>query len=34
MLMLTDIKFVTESGHNDHLKIYINPSKICVDPGI
>ena len=36
-LMLTDIKrktSVAELGHNDPLKIYIDPNKICFDPGI
>ena len=36
--MLSDIKmkkkFVAELGHSDRLKIYINPSKIYVSPGI
>ena len=35
--MLIDIKMkniVTELGHSDCLKIYVNPSKIYVDPGI
>ena len=35
--MLTDIKMIkneTELGHSDRLKIYVNPSKIYVDPGI
>ena len=35
-LLLTDVKikvFVTELGHNDHLKIYVNLSKMYVDPG-
>ena len=27
-------KSVAELGHNDHLKIYVNPKKIYVDPGI
>ena len=34
---MTDIKmkkFVTESGHSDRLKIYVNPSNIYFDPGI
>ena len=37
ILVLTDIKMkknVTEWGHSDRLKIYINSSKIYVDPGI
>ena len=37
-LVLTDIKMkkkkITELGHSDGLKIYINPSKIYVYPGI
>ena len=36
-LVLTDIKMkknYTELGHSDHLKIYVNPSKIYVNPGI
>ena len=35
--MLTDIKmkkFITELGHSDRLKIYMNTGKIYVDPGI
>ena len=35
--MLIGIKwkiFVTELGHSEHLKIYVNPSKIYVKPGI
>ena len=35
--MLTDIKrktIVTELSHSDRLTMYINPSKIYVDPGI
>ena len=36
--MLSDIKMkkksVAELGHSDRLKIYINPSKIYVSPGI
>ena len=36
--MLTDIKMkkknLTELDHSDHLKIYVNLSKIYVDPGI
>ena len=35
--MFTDIKMkknIAELGHNDRLKIYVNPSKIYVDPGI
>ena len=34
--MLIDIKkkIVTELGHCDCLKIYVNPSKIYVNPGI
>ena len=34
--MLSDIemeKSATELGHNDRLKIYVDPSKIHVDPG-
>ena len=35
--MLIDIKMKmigTELGHSDHLKIYINPSKIYINRGI
>ena len=35
--MLIDIKMkksVVELGHNGHLKIYVDPEKIFVDPGI
>ena len=35
--MLIDIKMkkiVTELGHSDRLKIYVNPSKIYINPGI
>ena len=39
--MLIDIKMkkkkkkiITELGHSEGLKIYINPSKIYVNPGI
>ena len=36
--MLIDIKLkkksMTELGHNGCLKIYVNPKKIYVDPGI
>ena len=38
--MLIDIKmkikniYITELGHSDRLKIYFNPRKIHVDPGI
>ena len=28
------LKFVTELGHSDRLKIYVDPSKIYVKPGI
>ena len=27
-------KIMTELGHSDSLKIYVNPSKIYVNPGI
>ena len=27
-------KMFAELGHSDGLKIYVNPSKICVSPGI
>ena len=27
-------KMLTELGHSDRLKIYVNPSKIYVSPGI
>ena len=27
-------KIVTELGHSGRLKIYVNPSKIYVNPGI
>ena len=27
-------KIVTELGHSERLKIYVNPSKIYVNPGI
>ena len=37
-LVLTDIKMkkkiITEYGHSDYLNIYVNPSKIYVNPGI
>ena len=36
-LMLIDIKMkknITELGHSDRLKMYINPSKMYIDPGI
>ena len=26
-------KSIAELGHNDRLKIYVDPSKIYVDPG-
>ena len=35
--MLIDIKMtniMTEFGHRDRLKIYVNPSKIYVNPGM
>ena len=34
--MLIDIKkkSIAELGHSDRLKVYINPSKIYVNPGI
>ena len=35
--MLIDIKMkkiITELGHSDRLKIYVNPSKIYVNPGM
>ena len=36
--MLVDIKMkkksIVELGHNGHLKIYVDPKKIYVDPGI
>ena len=35
--MLIGIKMkknVTELGHSEHLKIYVNPSKTHVNPGI
>ena len=36
--MLIDIKMkkqsITELGHNNRLKIYVDPKKIYVDPGI
>ena len=33
--MLTDIKMkkISELGHSDHMKIFVNPGKIYVDPG-
>ena len=34
--MISDIKMkksVAELGHNDRLKLYVDPSKIYVDPG-
>ena len=37
ILVMTDIKMkkiITKLGHSDRLKIYVNPSKIYVDPGI
>ena len=27
-------KLITELDHSDYLKIYVNPSNICVNPGI
>ena len=27
-------RLVTELGHSDRLKIYVNPSKIYINPGI
>ena len=35
--MLIDVKIkknMKELGHSDRLKIYVNPSKIYINPGI
>ena len=35
--MFSDIKMkksVAELGHSDYMKIYVDPSKIHIDPGI